>query len=473
MTDISDDILFSPAVEQRAALDSGAFTAVELAQAYLDRIDRFNAELKAYVEVDRDGALAAARAADDRLSAGDRTPVLGLCVGIKDLIDVKGLHTTYGSKAFADNVAQEDAPVVAWLRNAGAVILGKVNTTEFALFSPNTIDGASLNPWDHSRTAGGSSNGSATATSSGLCSFAVGTDTAGSIRTPSSFCGLFGLKPTHGRVPAAGIGELSTYMDTVGPIGRSSADIALALQVMAGFEPSDLTSADKPVPDYVASISRGLDGVVIGAPDEHMADVLEPAIHAAWRDALGRLEKAGAVVRPIKLPDFEEAMTIWRGLVVGDALLWHEQALAERGDLYSEAARMILQSNASAPATDTARARREQWKLRSEFIAALEGVDVLLLPGAPVLAPLNQEIADNALTSGDRKVGGQVMLDYAIPFNVTGLPALIVPVGKDVQFGLPVPLMLSAKPFAEDKILAVAYALERLMPYDTRPDCFK
>lgn len=473
MTKISDDILFAQAVDQRAAFDRGDYTALELAQAYVDRIERLNAELKAFVQVDREGALAAARAADARLAGGDRTPVLGLAVGIKDLIDVKGLRTTYGSAAFADHVADDDAPVVARLRAAGAVILGKVNTTEFALFSPNTIAGASLNPWDHARTAGGSSNGSATATSAGLCSFAVGTDTAGSIRTPSSFCGLFGLKPTHGRVPAAGIGELSTFMDTVGPICRSAADVALALQVMAGFEPTDLTSADKPVPDYLGTLSLGLEGIVVGAPDAHMADALDPAIHAAWRDALGRLERAGATVRAITLPDFEDAMTIWRGLVVGDALVWHEKPLAERGHLYSEAARMILQSNASAPATDTARARREQWKLRTDFIAALDGIDVLLLPGAPVLAPLNSEIADNSLTSGNRKVGGQVMLDYAIPFNVTGLPALIVPVGKDPQFGLPVPLMLSGKPFAEDRILAVAQALEQLMPFNTRPDCFR
>ncbi len=470
---VSIDDLFLPAAEQAEGLRQGRFTSLELTEAYLDRIEQVNPTVSAYVQVDRKGAIAAAIAADARIQAGDSSPVLGLCVAIKDLIDVAGLRTTYGSRAFADNVAAEDAPVISRLREAGAVILGKVNTTEFALFSPSMIADAPRNPWDFERTAGGSSNGSAVAVSAGLCSFAVGTDTAGSIRTPSSFTGISGLKPTHGRVSAKGIGELSTFMDTVGPMARSPRDIALALQVMAGYEPSDLTSAERPVPDYREATTAGVAGLRIGVPESYMADALDPEIESAWRSVAELLANEGAVTAPVTLPDTSEAMTIWRGLVVGDAAAWHEDGLRKRGDLYSDGSRMLLESNAGALAIEVAKARKEQWTLRQAYLAAISGFDAILLPGAPVIAPLDTEIVEGSLTSGDRKVGGQVMLDYAIPFNVTGLPALVVPVAASKMNGMPLPIMIVATHFREDIILKIAAAVEKLQPFNTRPERFR
>lgn len=470
---VSLDDLFLPAYKQKIALDEGKWTSVELTQAYLDRIDLLNSELAAFVQVDKDGALAAAKEADRRRQAGESTPVLGLCGAIKDLIDVGGLKTTYGSRAFADNVAEADAPVVARLRAAGAVILGKVNTTEFALFSPSMIDGAPKNPWDYARTAGGSSNGSATATSAGLCSFAIGTDTAGSIRTPSSFTGISGLKPTHGRVPAKGIGELSTYMDTVGPMGRSPQDIALVLQVIAGFDSSDMTSAERPVPDFIGASRSGVVGMRIGVPESYMPDSLDPEIEAAWRATAVVLRDAGAVVEAVAIPDTSEAMGIWRGLVVGDALAWHEDSLSERGELYSEGTRMLLEGNASALAVEVARARKQQWALRMDYLKAIEGFDAFLLPAAPVIAPLDAEIAANSLTSGDRTVGGEVMLDYAIPFNVTGMPALVMPVGTSAVNGMPLAVMVCASHFGEDRMFQMATVIETLKPFNTRPERYR
>lgn len=470
---VSTGDLILPAFQQSEALRQKRFTSLELTQAYLSRIDQANAELAAFVQVDGEGALAAAAEADRRLVAGDPSPVVGLCVAIKDLIDVAGLRTTYGSRAFADNVAAHDAPVAARLREAGAVILGKVNTTEFALFSPSMIDGAPRNPWDFDRTAGGSSNGSATATSAGLCSFAVGTDTAGSIRTPASFTGVCGLKPTHGRIPAAGIGELSTYMDTVGPMARSPRDIALALQVMAGFEASDMTSAERPVPDYIAASEAGVRGLRIGVPISYMPDALDPEIEAAWRHTAVLLRQAGAVIEPVELPDTSEAMGIWRGLVVGDALAWHEDSLRERGELYSEGSRLLLEGNAGALAVEVARARKGQWALRTDYLRAMAGFDAIVLPAAPVIAPLESEIAANALTSGDRKVGGEVMLDYAIPFNVTGLPALVVPVDISATNGMPLAVMIAAPHFREDSIFRVAASIEQSKPFNSRPERYR
>jgi aspartyl-tRNA(Asn)/glutamyl-tRNA(Gln) amidotransferase subunit A len=332
MTERLDDILFLSATDQRRMLIEKRFTATNLTRAYLARIERVNEELNAYVEIDAEGALAQAEDADRRRFLGEDTPVLGLTFGVKDLIDVAGLHTTYGSKAFADNIATKDAPAIARIRQAGGVILGKVNTTEFALFTPNTIKGPSRNPWDLGRTAGGSSNGSATAESGGLCSIAIGTDTAGSIRTPSSFCGVFGVKPTHGRVPAAGIGELSKHMDTVGAMGRCAEDIALTLQVMSGYDADDITSADVPVPDFCNAVQQDAVGLKVSAPDVWVTDVISGEIKAIWVKALELLAGAGAKVNSATLPDVSDIMSVWRGLGAGDiwqciADLWRKKAI--------------------------------------------------------------------------------------------------------------------------------------------------
>ncbi|MGL5909749.1 MAG: amidase, partial [Phycicoccus sp.] len=281
---VDADVLYAPLTTPRRLLRRRAFSSVELTHAYLDRIDRLDTELNSFVQVDRAGALRDAAAADSRIAAGERTPMLGIPVGVKDLVDVRGLRTTYGSRAFAENVADGDASSTARLRKAGAVILGKTNTTEFALGSPNTIRGSSKNPWDLARTAGGSSNGSGTAASAALVSATVGTDTAGSIRTPSSFCGIYGLKPTFGRVSTDRVGVLSTFMDTVGPMGRSVADVAALLQVMAGYQPDDITSADVPVPDYTRAPRRTR--LVVGAPETWVTPDIDPEVRSAWRQTL-------------------------------------------------------------------------------------------------------------------------------------------------------------------------------------------
>lgn len=449
-------------------MEAGEYTSIELTVAHLDRIDRLNGELDGFVEVDREGALEAAAAADARRAAGDHTPVLGLTVGVKDLIDVAGMHTTYGSKAFAANVAEHDATSVARLRAAGAVILGKVNTTEFALFNASTLHGASKNPWDLARTAGGSSNGSATVTSAGLCSFAIGTDTAGSIRTPAAFCGVYGLKPTYGRVPADGIGVLSTFMDTVGPMGRSVDDIATVLQVLAGPAPDDPSSADAAVPRYDDALARGAAGLVVGAPQEWVTDVLDPDVRAAWRAGLDRLTAAGVDVRPVELPDVSDVLSTWRGLTAGDAWRWHRTALAERGHLYSEHSRAMLESCESVTAADVADARHAQWTLRRDMIAAMHGVEALVLPITPVPAPTHEEIATNGITAGGRTVGGEYMPLFAMPFNVTGQPALTVPIAMS-SGGLPVAVQIVARPFDEAAVLRAAATLASVMPVDLTP----
>jgi aspartyl-tRNA(Asn)/glutamyl-tRNA(Gln) amidotransferase subunit A len=465
--DMTDEVLWWSAVDQLAAMDEGRFTSTELTEAYLDRIEQFS-DLNAFVEVDAAGARAAAKAADERRAAGERTPVLGLSVAIKDLIDVAGLHTTYGSKIFESNVASADAPAVRRLREAGAVILGKVNTTEFALSSPSTLDGASLNPWDRTRTAGGSSNGSGTAAAAALCSFAVGTDTAGSIRTPAAFQGVYGLKPTHGRVSTEGVGVLSTSMDTVGPLARSVDDIALALEVLAGYEPTDATSVDQPVPRYRDAV-RNTDRLVVAAPSELPDDVLSNEVRAAWTDTLDRLGSSGVVVREVELPPFDEVMGMWRGLAGGEALLWHEPTLASDASRYSDGARGILESARGVTALDHARAEQDAHRLLLQLLDVMGDADVIIFPTSAVAAPPITEVTSIQVLSDGRPIPADYIGPrFMMPFNVTGQPALTVPVAIGPS-DLPIAVQLVGRPFDEATVLRAGQQLASTMKVDLQP----
>lgn len=465
--DVTDEVLWWSAADQLTAMDEGRFTSIELTEAYLDRIEELS-DLNAFVEVDAAGARAAATAADERRAAGERTPVLGLCVGIKDLIDVAGLHTTYGSTIFENNVATTDAPAVRRLRDAGAVILGKLNTTEFALSSPSTLHGPSLNPWDRTRTAGGSSNGSGTAAAAALCSFSVGTDTAGSIRTPAAFQGVYGLKTTHGRVSTEGVGVLSTSMDTVGPLARSVEDLALALEVLAGYEPTDATSADQPVPRYADTV-RTTDRLVVAAPSALPDDVLSNEVRSAWTATLDRLRSSGAVVREVELPPFDEVMSMWRGLAGGEALLWHEATLASDASGYSDGARGILESGRAVTALDHARAEQDAHRLLLQLLDAMGDADVIILPTSAVAAPPITEVTTNQVVSDGRPIPGDYIGPrFMMPFNVTGQPALTVPVAIGTS-GLPIAVQLVGRRFDEAAVLGAGHRLASTMEVDLQP----
>lgn len=469
---VDDEVLYWPAHRQLEALDAGRFTSLELTEAYLARIERVDAELVAFVHVDAAGAREAARVADRRRAEGDRTPVLGLCVGVKDLVAVAGLPLTYGSRVFETNVAGEDAHSVMRLREAGAVILGKVNTTEFALSSPSTVHGASVNPWAADRTAGGSSNGSGTAAAAALCSFAVGTDTAGSIRTPASFQGVCGLKPSHGRVSIDGVGVLSSAMDTVGPMARSVEDLALALQVLAGHDPGDAASLDVPVPDYRGGLEGSPRDLVVGAPATWPGDVLSADVERAWRRSLDALAADGVRIAPVTLPAFDEVIATWLALCAGDALLWHEPTLTADPDGYSDGSRAFLEMARTSTAVDTARARRSAHALRLAIVDAMDGVDAMVLPTSAVPAPPIDEIATNTVRSDGRVIGGeQIGPAFMMPFNVTGQPSCAVPVALSAE-GLPIGLQVVGRPFADDVVLRVAARLASTATADFRPPRF-
>jgi len=466
---LTDAQLLASASAQRAALDQGAVSAVELTRAYLKRIEAENGALRGFVHLEADEALEQAQNADLRLRAGERGPVLGLTFGVKDIIDVAGMPTTYGSRAFANNIAPSDAGAVARLRQAGGVILGKTNTFEFALVMPSPLHRESRNPWDMHRVAGGSSNGSATAASAGLCAIAIGSDTAGSIRNPAAYCGVTGLKPTHGRTSIRGVGVLSSSMDTVGPMARSVADCALALQVLAGHDPEDAHSADAPVDRYQDLGGR----LVIGVPDTWGLGWLDQEIEANWHEVLGRLQARGLEIRTIPMPDVSDLAEVWAAIASAEALDWHQPYLMSRRADYGAGALAVFDQMQAISAAAHAAGRRRAFALRRAITAAMAGVDVLVAPTTPTTAFTFQEAKTNQIAAGGRALdSGTATTGLTRLFSITGQPALALPSGVAAN-GMPMSLQIAGRRFDEAKVLHAGRLIEAVCGFNVTPPMFR
>lgn len=467
-----DDLLFLPAHRQLDLMRERALSPVELCQAYLGRISAIDGSYRGFVEVVGDIAMMQAQKAEDIYAKGEQGGLLlGLPTGVKDIIETKGIRTTYGSAVFADHIPDADATVVGRLADAGAVLLGKTNTFEFALTLPSPIHKGSFNPWDRGRVAGGSSNGSGTAVSAGLCSAALGTDTGGSIRNPASYVGIVGLKPTHGRVPIKGVGCLAWSMDTVGPMTRSVRDAALYLQALAGFDPEDPDSIDAPVPDYLAALDRSRSGLRVGIPDNFFPDRMDDAVAAAWHAAAGRLAEQGVEIVSVQLPALEQVLNIWGMLMGGEDNVWHEQTFATKLELYGPGPMNVVYPLRDMKATDYVKARRAQWALRKAMIESMEGVDVLLVPTTPTPAFTFAE-AKTSIRCGAHLVdAGFATTGFTMPFNVTGQPSLAVPCGLS-DTGLPLSVQIVGRPFDEEVVLQIGSLLEEATGWSCRPPAF-
>jgi aspartyl-tRNA(Asn)/glutamyl-tRNA(Gln) amidotransferase subunit A len=431
-------------VEVAAQVATRQVSPVELVTACLERIERFDGAIRAFVSVQAEEAMTAARDAEREIAGGShRGPLHGIPVAIKDLADVRGLPTQAGSAVLADAApARRDAAVVARLRAAGAILIGKTTTHEFAfsVFTPPT-----RNPWDLARVPGGSSGGSAAAVAAGMAFAALGTDTGGSIRIPAACCGVVGLKPTYGRVPKSGIVPLSWSLDHAGPIARRAEDAAAFLQAVAGPDASDPTTADAPVTDYAADSDRRLDGLRIGLPDRHFDRLLTSTVAAAVATVTGRLTELGATLTPVTMPTLDQTMDMHLLTILAEAAAYHRAAFPGRDAEYGADVRAAL----------------------NDATTAFEQVDLLLTPTLPTEAPrVDQSVIsypdgqEDALTS---------LIRFTSPFNQTGLPAISVPISGG-DGGLPVGLQLVAPPFAEALLIragAAAQALDGLP--DRRP----
>ena len=369
-----------------------AVSPVEVVRAHLDRIAALDGDLHAYITVDGDAALAAARAAEAELMAGRPVgPLHGVPYALKDLYDTAGVRTTGGSRIFGERVPEADATVVRRLTEAGAIVLGKLNMVEFA-YGPEGLNphyGHARNPWDRAvhRMAGGSSSGSGVAVAAGLAPGSLGSDTGGSIRIPSSLCGITGLKPTYGRVSRAGVLPLAWSMDHVGPMTRSAADCALMLRAIAGYDAADASTSVLPVPDYGAALTGDLKGLRVGLLRGFFLEGAAPEVRAAVETAARVLAAAGAVVDDVSLDQMQHVAGASLAIVGSEALAYHAERLRTRAGEFDPDVARRLRAGAYVTGVHYVRAQQARALVRDEVDRALARRDVLLAPSTPVAAP--------------------------------------------------------------------------------------
>lgn len=443
------------------ALRTGEISPLELTDAYLRRIDQLNPRVNAYITVTAERAHEDARRAGEELAAGKRRgPLHGIPIAHKDLYETAGIRTTGGAKIHADHVPKSDCTVARKLREAGTILLGKLNTHEYAYGATtnNPHFGPTRNPWDIERIPGGSSGGSGAAIAAGLATATTGTDTGGSIRMPASLCGVVGLKPTYGRVSKAGVLPLSYRFDHAGPLTRTVEDAALMFNAIAGYDPADATTIRTPVEDATASLGTGVRGLRIGVPRAYFFDPLEDEVATALDLAIAEFVRLGADVRAITLPGIAEATAGTFGFVLAEAQEIHAESLRMRADDFGTDVRAILGSAAPATAALMTGLRACD-ALAVTMRTALESVDVLLTPTTPITAArIDQEIV--------RYGGIEEPVLYAIsrctaPFNTTQLPALSLPCGF-TRTGLPVGMQIVGRPFDEATVLRIGHAYEQV-----------
>ncbi len=429
---------------------AGTLDPVEVVDSCLARIDELDGAIGAVVARDDDAVREQAAHSAQRWRYGDPRPLEGVPVGVKDIIDTARLATEAGSALFAGRVPAADATAVARLRAAGAVIMAKTATPEFA-FGDESGDGVA-NPAAPGRWAGGSSSGSAAGLAAGLFPVALGTDTGGSIRVPASYCGVSGIKPTFGRVPRDGVFGVSWTLDHVGPMARAVEDLGLVLGVIAGRSDADPYASPRPVPDY-SQLAESVSGMRVGVVSGWLAEGCSPGVTAAASEACARLKELGCTVEPVEFRYAELAGIIaWLITVVEFAA--HHGANLHRIDEFTPSAALRLVAGARASASDYLKALRARRLVQRDLDAAFEQVDVLVTAATPTSAPDPATFFDD----GDRLWLDKVARNF-LPFNVTGNPALVTPVGFDE--GRPAAVQIVAPPQADALCLRVGTALQR------------
>ncbi len=443
-------------------LASRELSPVEVTDAYLRRIDQIDGRVHAYVHVSADRARADARRAEAEIASGElRGPLHGVPIALKDLFDTAGIPTTGCSRAFLDRVPDEDGVVVAKLREAGTILLGKLTMHELATGAPD-LDGPfppARNPWDLDRMPSGSSSGSGAALAAHLCAGALGSDTGGSIRGPASWCGIVGFKPTYGLVSRRGVMPLSWSLDHVGPMARTVEDAALLLQVIAGFDPLDEGSAQATIPDFRAALGDLSANLRLGVPWSYLdaCTDLDDEVMAIFRSAVHKIGSLGVRVEPIEIPYVEYADTIGTTILVAEAYAVHEAGFREHLDLYGRPFTDRVIRGALWSSADYLLATRARGRFQRGMADLMSEIDLIAMPTS--LSPA--ELFD------DPNLVPYSRPSFTRPFNVTGQPSISVPCGFTAQ-GLPVGLMLSGRPFEDANVLQVAHAYERARPWRPR-----
>ncbi len=454
------DLHFMSASQAAAAIAARKLSPAELVQALLQRIERLDPKLNVFIQLDAEAALAAAQAAENEIIAGrSRGALHGVPVGIKDIIDVAGLPTTCHSKILEGNIARQDAVCVARLRQAGAIVLGKLSTHEFAIGGPS-LDlpwPPARNPWNPDHHPGGSSSGSGAGVAAGLFPMALGSDTGGSVRNPASCCGIVGMKPTYGLVSRRGVFPLSFTLDHVGPMTRSVADNVLMLEAIAGHDPLDPGSAPSGPGRYSERLERGVRGLRVGFVRHfHEKDMTaDPEMTAALEQVASTLQKDGADLRDVTLPALGAFRDVNRVILQSEAWAVHARWLRERPGDYGRLARRRLMSGAFMSAGDYVEAQRLRTAMIAHIEEVLRGVDVLLCASSmePACRIDRPEDVERTYPRQART-----------PFNVTGNPALAMMAGVAAS-GLPLAVQFVGRWFEEATLLRAAAAFERATPW--------
>jgi aspartyl-tRNA(Asn)/glutamyl-tRNA(Gln) amidotransferase subunit A len=441
-----------------AALRAGSITSLDLTSALLDRIERLNGALGAFVTVMTETALEAAAQADKAFGDGvDAGPLQGIPVAVKDIIATKDAPTTANSRVLSPDFGKGiDAPVTARLRAAGSVIVGKSTRSEFALGMPDPTKGFPIphNPWNVGHTAAGSSSGTGIAVAAGLVLGGLGTDTGGSVRFPAAVNGHTGLKVTFGRVPKSSVVPLGYTLDSIGPMARSAADCALLLQVMAGYDATDRFASEAAVPDYSAMLTGDVTGLKIGVPMPYFFDTpdLDPEVRDAVLAAVAVLGASGAVSSDVVVPYAAEAKEANLITMLTEAYAYHHENLAHRWTDYGSLTRPWLGRGAFYTSADYVLAQRIRTAFRESVAALLNEVDVLITPMMPTAA---QRIDQMDISRGLSRAS------FAGQWNLAGIPAVAVPCGLSTS-GLPLSFQVVGKPFAEGAVLNVAHAYQQV-----------
>ncbi len=445
-------------------IESREASPVEVVEAYLQRIDDLDFKFNSFITVLREQALEEARQAEREILAGNyRGPMHGIPVGIKDQIWTKGIRTTGGSRILADFVPDDDATVIANLRNAGAILLGKTNLTEFAVTGFTHRFSTPRNPWDLNISAGGSSSGSGAATAAFLCATSLGEDTGGSIRRPAAWCGIVGLRPGWGRVSRYGLMRGVWSMDTIGPISRTVKDAAITLSAIAGYDPKDPTTWNTPVPDYRQALDGGIRGLRVGIVSELLhSDMVEPDVADAVAAAASTLSELGAEVEEVSIPLAAHANAIAGALLAVEPALNMKEWVRERLHDFGHDNRIGLLTGSLVPAQAYQKAQKLRAMLREDVLAAFRTYDALVMPTSGRQADPIQD--DPPVTS--RETSSRLPFMSTNTFNLSSAPAISVPCGFGGR-GLPIGLQIAGPPGGEEMVFRLAHAYEQNTPWHT------
>ena len=463
------ELPFISSTELASLIKTREVSPVEATEAYLERIPKFDQHLNSYITVTADRAMADAQRAEQEIVSGRyKGPMHGIPTAVKDQINTKGILTTGGSTILKNFVPNEDATVMSKLDAAGAVLLGKLNMSEFAMGDAFEHPyGRPHNPWDLSRNPGTSSSGSGAATASFLCATSLGEDTGGSIRGPASFCGLVGIRPSWGRVSRHGVLGASWSMDQVGPISRTVSDCAITLAAIAGYDPNDNYTWDVPVPDYLAELSAGINGLKVGVITERVeGNSVDPEVSDLVVKAIAQLGELGASIQPIEIPLIAQSAAISTAVTYGDVSGVHKEGIENNLHDYDYNIQLRLLTGAILPAQAHQKAVRLRHMLRQQILKALEQVDVVVMPTSSIPAsPIPEKAGVESKQAFQEMLGGR--RSFTAPFNLASVPALSINCGFTSD-DLPVGFQIAGKAFDEAIVLRVAYAYEQATNWNTR-----